>query len=98
MHRHIPIYCGSCWAQAATSSLADRWSIACGAPVTSRPLSVQTVIDCAGAGSCQGGWDAGVYEYAAAKGIPSETCNSYLARNQECNAKHQVGSASTEPS
>ena len=85
----IPVYCGSCWAQAATSSLADRWNIRRGAPVTSRPLSVQTVIDCAGAGSCQGGWDAGVYEYAAAKGIPSETCNSYLARNQECNAKHQ---------
>ena len=52
-------------------------------------LSVQAVLDCAGAGTCHGGWDSPVYQYAAEKGIPPETCNLYAAKDQECSAKHQ---------
>lgn len=52
-------------------------------------LSVQNVVDCGGAGSCHGGSDVRVYEYAAKRGIPSDTCNLYLAVDQACNAKHQ---------
>jgi cathepsin X len=86
-NQHIPQYCGSCWAQGTTSSLADRFNIMNFrnndktselAPVA---LSAQVVVNCQAGGSCNGGDPSQVYDYAFKTGIPHATCMQYVADN-----------------
>jgi len=86
LNQHIPVYCGSCWAHAALSSLADRHKILRKAQWPDIQYSVQVVLNCAteSAGSCYGGDPMGVFQFMHDRGLPEETCQLYRARDDEC--------------
>lgn len=82
VNQHVPIYCGSCWAQGTTAALADRFNILMKdlnpSPIALNP---QVIINCNAGGTCDGGDPSGVYEYAYYTGIPDSTCMNYAATN-----------------
>lgn len=88
LNQHIPQYCGSCWAHASLSALADRIKIARKGQAPDINLSIQVLLNCATkvAGSCHGGTHTGVYEWGSKNAIPYDTCMPYQAMDDECTA------------
>ena len=83
-NQHIPQYCGSCWAHAASAAISDRISLMRKGAWPSVALSEQEIINCSGAGTCHGGNSDYVYEYAYKEGIPDQSCQVYEAKDNEC--------------
>jgi cathepsin X len=103
LNQHIPTYCGSCWAHASMSSIADRIKIMTNGNLfsiyyksynnnynfilgTARDVlpSVQVMINCGTAGSCNGGDPHAANAWVYKNGIPDVTCQQYQAKNMEC--------------
>lgn len=83
-NQHIPTYCGSCWAQAAASVLADRLNIQrikVGKVFPKVNASVQAIINCKEGGSCFGGDSTMLFQKAEQWKVPIESCQTYQAVN-----------------
>lgn len=87
LNQHIPVYCGSCWAHAAMSSIADRIKISTKGLVRDVIPAVQVMINCGDAGTCNGGDSNAANKWVYKNGgIPDVTCQQYQAKNMECSA------------
>jgi len=90
-NQHIPQYCGSCWAHAATSAFSDRIKIARNAAWPDINIAPQVLISCEMKDDgCHGGEAYNAFEWMAKNEITDETCSIYRARGhdngQECSA------------
>jgi len=86
LNQHIPQYCGSCWCHGAMSSVSDRINLITKRKNIDLMPSIQTIINCGDAGSCNGGDDASAYAWVAKNGVPDVTCQQYQAKNMDCTA------------
>ena len=85
--QYLPVWCGSCWAHAVTSALADRVNVLRGGARSggSVMLSVQNYLDCGkAAGTCAGGSWERAFAWAAEHGVADDSCAPYLGRDGEC--------------
>ena len=80
-NQHLPQYCGSCWAHAATTALSDRIKILRNAQWPDINLSPQLIISCEQTDDgCHGGNALNAYEWIHNNYITDETCAIYQGR------------------
>lgn len=87
-NQHIPSYCGSCWAHAATSVLSDRIKIARQAAWPDINVSPQPLISCMTNLTipayqdfgCFGGDQKDAFQWMLTNNITDRTCSVYQAR------------------
>jgi len=75
--------CGSCWAMAAMGAYESSYAIRNNILVDT---SVQQVLDCAGAGSCVGGWYTSVWNWMLTHRVANEGAYPYTASDHACRA------------
>ena len=82
--QHIPQYCGSCWAQAASSTLGDRIKIARDGAWPEINIAPQVLISCEeDTDGCHGGYALSAFKWINENYITDETCSSYQARGRD---------------
>jgi len=84
LNQHIPVYCGSCWAHATVSTMADRIKIATNGTHRDVIPSIQVILNCGTAGSCGGGDVHAAFRWIYMNTIPDVTCQQYLATDGTC--------------
>lgn len=77
-NQHIPTYCGSCWAMATTTALADRLRLLRQRAWPDYMLAVQEIVNCIPDG-CAGGDPDTVHAWIHQNGIAADTCQNYIA-------------------
>lgn len=82
-NQHIPQYCGSCWAHAATSALSDRIKITRKAAWPDINIAPQVLISCSGDDGCHGGEAFNAFQWMSKNEITDETCSVYRARGHD---------------
>merc|ERR1711998_90431 len=86
-NQHVPSYCGSCWAHAATSAMSDRIKIARKAAWPDINIAPQVLISCSGDDGCHGGEAYNAFEWMHENEVTDETCSIYRARGHDNGAK-----------
>ena len=97
LNQHIPVYCGSCWAHSAMSSLGDRLKIQNKGKGRDIIPSVQALINCGHAGSCNGGNPGAANREVHRMGVPDMTCQAYQAKNMDCTAMNTCQNCDHDP-
>jgi len=75
--------CGSCWAFAAMGAYESSYLIRNNISIDA---SEQDIINCAGAGSCSGGWYDPVFDFMLTNGVATEVTEPYQAIDAFCDA------------
>jgi len=83
LNQQSPNVCGSCWAEAATGALSDRFSLYTQRKLSAN-LSPQILLNfdkSITGGSCNGGDQIKAYEFISKYGIVDDTCQPFVGLN-----------------
>ena len=88
-NQHIPMYCGSCWAQSVTSALSDRINMRRNNSFPKTVLAAQALVNCVSANEtngCRGGDPTAANSWMQENDVPDITCQAYQAKDLACDA------------